>query len=113
MSVLIFENLEFLTFILTEQIVDIYEHCHGVIFLNYLYSRLQNFVNFFLKKISKKTRVLFSRSKNFCSIFPVENFRSKTSVEKFGGKLRSIFLTKINNFEDFFPSKMISKIFEK
>ena len=58
MSILIFENLEknFLTFILTQQIVYIYEHCQSVIFLNYLYSRLQNFQNF-----QKKNEKFFSR----------------------------------------------------
>ena len=54
MSILIvkiFENLEFLTFILTQQIVYIYEHCQE---LNYLYSRLQNFGKIF-KKFSLRT----------------------------------------------------------
>ena len=101
MSVLIFENLEFLTFILTEQIVDIYEHCHGVIFLNYLYSRLQNFQKFCKFFSSRKFL------KNSPSIFRVKKFdQDLTKV------LKSQIFPKINNFEDFL-SKMTKKIFEK
>ena len=91
MSVLIFENLEFLTFILTEQIVDIYEHCQGVIFPNYLYSRLQNFVKFFSpRKFLKKLAFYFSGE--------IENFRLIFSPKFSGLDLTNIF--KIPDFPE-------------